>query len=674
MLDSNTDAAYELAKAGIRMGRFTGTQSQGTFNMPDANHTFTITIASNGTNWVISSTGTVNTGFWQTSRLLTYAVPTSEWSLSSSTPGGGGSNGVTIGGPGTGTSTNPWGPNTGTSAGAGGTNPNAVSVNTANGTINLGGGSGNTDSYGAIWYNGSSLVNNCNSGACSFGSGLYVYFEFVNSMEDYSADSNQSADGFTFAVISALTNLRSSSGGAPTGISMGELMGYAGPGNTANGLGLAPPKMAIEFDTYPNAAGNMCASPSRNDANAGSSSFMDHAALIFWGARSPSGSEEPSGETVPGTGQCTVGGTNYSDASFDDNVHGAGGTGTDPQNSSRPSSPNPGSGYYEGPKQECNVNAPNTCNWMKDGYKYSVRVEIVRPGSSSGTDANGTYYYYTVKAWILSWNPSCNTANTCFSNAISSIGLTVPQQLDFQDIIVPFTDIPAQISVSNVKIYQADHTNLSTVFFGFTEATGAETQQITLGNINGFFPSGNCQASSYSISPVSSSPASTAGNYSFQVSASSGCPWVAATNVSWIQFPVTTPPSNNGSGNGTVSYNVLTNSCPTARTGYINIPGQTFTVTQVAGSGFSSYTVTNNYGGHFSVEGGQYGTTCTRISNGSTFSVNCGDTSAVNVYSHTDDTCAATPVVTVTYALAVAADVNKNGKVQINSSYQLVDN
>ena len=685
ILDSNTDSAYELAKSGIRMGRSTGVP--GTFNLPDANHTFTIAIVNNGTNWVITSTGTVNTGLWQTQRLITYAVPTSEWLLGNSSPSGSTApnpSNIIINGPSSGGA--PWGPNTGTSEATGGSS-NAVTVNTTSNTINLGGAV--NDSYGSIWYNGTSLLNNCDNGACSFGSGsgLYVYFEYINSKEDYTTTSTNSADGFTFAVISSLNN-RNITGGAPNGISMGELMGYAGPGNSTTvypstdpryGLGIVPPKMAIEFDTFPNTAGNLCSSAnggSRNDHNANttdtSTTFRDHAALIFWGASSPSSTSDAvpilAGEVLPSSGQCTIGAANYPDASFDDNVHGAGGTGGDPQNSSSTSS----SGYYEGPLQTCNVNAPNTCNWLKDGYKYSIRIEINRLSLTS----------FTVNVWVLSWNPNCSTANTCFSNAISPTGLTSQQILDFQDVLVPFTDnIPAQIAASNITIpasisgiYNAGAFN--TVFFGFTEATGEATQSITLGNINAFFPSG-CKVTNYSISSAPSQPIpASAGSYSFKVVAP-GCPWIATTNVTWITFPSTTPASNSGNGNGTVSWNVSANSCPAERFGYIHIPGQDFMVTQSAASAgavcsscaTTRYTVENNYGHRFYVEGGTYGA-CTPISNGSTFFVNCSDTSAVNVYSNNN---CSTLQTSVSFAGAAAVDTNGNGIVEINSSDALVD-
>jgi uncharacterized protein (TIGR03437 family) len=55
------------------------------------------------------------------------------------------------------------------------------------------------------------------------------------------------------------------------------------------------------------------------------------------------------------------------------------------------------------------------------------------------------------------------------------------------------------------------------------------------------------------------------------------CPWAANTNASWIEI---TP--RNGTANGTVTFTVSANPGPGARTGSIDIGGQTLTVTQSA--------------------------------------------------------------------------------------------
>jgi hypothetical protein len=80
----------------------------------------------------------------------------------------------------------------------------------------------------------------------------------------------------------------------------------------------------------------------------------------------------------------------------------------------------------------------------------------------------------------------------------------------------------------------------------------------------------------YSISPASQSFVSTGGPGSVSVTASSGCPWVATSNVSWINITS----GSSGTGSGTVAFTVAANTGTSQRTGTMTIAGQTFTVTQ----------------------------------------------------------------------------------------------
>ena|GEM_PF-409163 len=563
LLANTNDNAYELARAGVRygvlnIGSLNATPQ--TFYMPDANHLFQVSLDSNG---AVNATGIVNQGsFWEARRTLTYNYDV------------------------------PWAPNPsnainqndmnqGTPVTGGSSPGSAIQANMSNNTLNLGGNA--TDSYGSIWYQGSSDVGNCNNGACSLGAGLNVFFNFTFNNQDSSVDSRQYGDGFTFAIISATSNTRDRTGGAPNcaGCSAGELMGYAGPGTTSDGLGLKPPKMALQFDIYPNGAGNICLSGSRNDPYPNGNA--NNVSLMFWGARTPSSSSEPSVESAPAGGNCPT--TNVTctinrvigqpcpDASFDDNVHGAGNTGNDPMNSVGPGD----AGYYQFPGPGIGYGCSNAlstpCNWLEDGNQYSGRMEIVRPtGAASGTDSNGTYYYYQIKAWVFNSNYPVP--------AIGSANITDNQRTDLQNVTAPFSDFGPQIN-KYVKIYATDHGAFNSIFFGFTEATGAATQQITVANFLAFFPQTTCSSTTpTSISPTSAVnyPGSGAGGpNSIRVTQSSSCPWMASSTVPWI----TIRPSS-GTGN-TVIYTVTANNTGAARNGYINIDGAMFYLNQLVG-------------------------------------------------------------------------------------------
>jgi hypothetical protein len=89
--------------------------------------------------------------------------------------------------------------------------------------------------------------------------------------------------------------------------------------------------------------------------------------------------------------------------------------------------------------------------------------------------------------------------------------------------------------------------------------------------------SGTCN---YSLSTTSASFAAAGGSATVTVTATGGCGWTAVSGASWIT--ITTGAA--GSGNGTVSYSVAANTATSTRSGTMTIAGQSFTVTQAAGS------------------------------------------------------------------------------------------
>ncbi len=514
LLSNSNDQAYQLAQAGIRykIKNLSDTNTIGDFRLPDDKHMFNI--AYNDTTKIITSTGIVNAGtFFEARRVITYDVAT-YWKLPDTSSGG-----TITPGP--------------------GTNPNELGgdaiVTNPDGSFNL--GNNISDSSGSIWYQGSSSAGNCNSGACAFNYGLRAYFD-LTSTEDNSADSMFRGDGFTFTVLSAINNTRDRTGGAPPGASMGELLGYAGPGNTSDKLGLKPPKMAMEFDTYPNTGAltyNGC-SGGRND-----NSNNNHIAWLFWGLN-------PSASTMC-SASSTVGNT-YPQASFDDNIHGQGSGDTSPPVNSYYGYA--GGGYYEGTKSLTTSNclsAPGTlCNWMEDGHTYSARVEIIRITSGTGG-------LYKVMGWIY--------RDTELPTALAQ----------YRDITSPYTSTSPQIT-RTVTLSAADHNALSQVFFGFTEGTGGRNQNIKISNFKAFFPL-TCPAI---INPVSQAVAyGGATGQTISVTAGTGCAWTAVSNNAWI----TITGGASGAGPGTVTYGVAANT-GTARTGTIIVAGQTLAVNQGA--------------------------------------------------------------------------------------------
>ena len=90
------------------------------------------------------------------------------------------------------------------------------------------------------------------------------------------------------------------------------------------------------------------------------------------------------------------------------------------------------------------------------------------------------------------------------------------------------------------------------------------------------------------IAPSTYAAGAAGGLASVSVTAAPGCPWTAASDVSWISLA-----TNSGSGNGTVSVTVAATTGP-PRTGTATIAGQLFTVTQSPGCAFDVSPLTHN--------------------------------------------------------------------------------
>ncbi len=416
-------------------------------------------------------------------------------------------------------------------------------------TNNLTVGNNLNDTAGSIIYGGDSDVGFCANGVCNFGIGIRVYFEFTFETPDTSSNSQAQADGFTFFLINGTNNSSNSTGGAPVGTSMGELLGYGGPGVT-DGNGLQPPKMGIEFDTYPNSGtGSICQSNSRNDAP------DNHMALMFWGNNNY------------GTTTCSGGGL---ENRYDDNVHGAG-TSTDPPVNSMIGDGL--GGYYSVAK------GTSTYNWLEDGQLHRFRMEVTR----ATVPVNGTYAY-NIKAWV-----------DCGYNSNSQFCPTA-QLTAYQNLTTSYSSATNSIAPQinrTVNLTAANHTLFNTILFGFGYATGGSTDTIAFQNFNVYFPVNNC---GYGATPTSatygsSGTGSTPGNIS--VFATSGCQWTATSDSpSWLTLTACGSGTLNSgtcteTSSGTVTYNVAANNCP-ARSGNINygdsITTQAFNVTQSAGT------------------------------------------------------------------------------------------
>ena len=154
-------------------------------------------------------------------------------------------------------------------------------------------------------------------------------------------------------------------------------------------------------------------------------------------------------------------------ASYDDNRHGAGNTGTTtPQNSLNSNDANGYDGYHQV--------IGSSPNWLEDGSLHSLRMELIRPLVLADDGKPDTVYDYQVKIWI-----DCATCSAA-------------ELAQFKDVRADFSASLPQIEKtinegSSLEIDPADHVDLIRVLFGFTQGTAGATQNITLRNLELYF-------------------------------------------------------------------------------------------------------------------------------------------------------------------------------------------
>jgi hypothetical protein len=91
----------------------------------------------------------------------------------------------------------------------------------------------------------------------------------------------------------------------------------------------------------------------------------------------------------------------------------------------------------------------------------------------------------------------------------------------------------------------------------------------------------------YSLSPTSQSFGAAGGPGSVTVTANAGCGWTATSQANWI----TINSGASGTGNGLVNYTVANNPLTSPRTGTITAQSQTLTVSQAAGGGSCTFSI-----------------------------------------------------------------------------------
>ncbi|MCA9253731.1 MAG: BACON domain-containing protein [Phycisphaerales bacterium] len=229
------------------------------------------------------------------------------------------------------------------------------------------------------------------------------------------------------------------------------------------------------------------------------------------------------------------------------------------------------------------VSAPSSCSWSASDNASWITITS---GSGNG---NGTVQYsvssntgtssrtgqitvggetYTVSQSGISCSYSISPSSKSFnsSGGSGSFSVSAPSGCNWS----------ASDNASWITITSGSGNGNGTVQYSVSSNSGTSTRtgEITVGGkTHTVTQSGaNC---SYSISPSSKPFDADGGSGSFSISTDSGCSWSAGDDSSWISGA-----TESGSGNGTITYNVASNSSTSSRTGHVTAGGKTHTVTQ----------------------------------------------------------------------------------------------
>ena len=193
-----------------------------------------------------------------------------------------------------------------------------------------------------------------------------------------------------------------------------------------------------------------------------------------------------------------------------------------------------------------------TVTWQKTyGGVFNDEVNSIRQTSDGGyivaghTDISGTG---NTELLVLKIGPNGDIGDQC--------GLISTSNLTTANSVYTFSDTDANVADAFVT---GTDSFLTVTFNILTDTTYC-----------------SFVTCSFSITPASGTFTSEGGTDEISVEAPDGCDWTAASNVAWIAVTSGT----NGSGDGTVSYTVESNTDTDTRTGTITVAGKIFTVTQ----------------------------------------------------------------------------------------------
>ena len=226
----------------------------------------------------------------------------------------------------------------------------------------------------------------------------------------------------------------------------------------------------------------------------------------------------------------------------------------------------------------CPWTAVSSTNWLHTSssgtgngtVSFTVDANTVNCGSRTGTITVVTETFTVYQAaGSGSYALSASSTNVAASASSGSVGVTASNGC-------PWT----AASSTNWLHTTSSGTGNGTVSFTVDANTvncGSRTGTITVATQT-FTVNQAAGSGTYVLSASSTNVTASAGSGSVGLTASNDCPWTAVSSTNWLHT------TSSGTGNGTVSYTFDANPAGTARSGTITVGGQTFTVSQPAGT------------------------------------------------------------------------------------------
>ncbi|MFY9310991.1 MAG: BACON domain-containing carbohydrate-binding protein [Bacteroidia bacterium] len=198
------------------------------------------------------------------------------------------------------------------------------------------------------------------------------------------------------------------------------------------------------------------------------------------------------------------------------------------------------------------------------GNTYMVRVYHYAAGAGSGN------FQICVTHTTSSCTYSISPTNLSFTSAGGTGTVTVTT--------TGSCNWTATTSDSWITITSGSGTGNGTVTYtvAANSGTAQRTGTITIGGQTHTVAQSGNTSCTYTVSPLSQTFTSAAGNGTVTVTTTGSCNWAATSNDSWI----TITSGGSGTGNGTVTYSISSNTTTSQRVGTITIAGQVYTVTQ----------------------------------------------------------------------------------------------